>query len=284
MSNVDEDIGHTVVHFLYTGGYETVSSPLDEGTSDLAREYKRSVLVYHASRTWGLTDLENLAKQKMQHLDEEVPILEMLRVMRDVFSSLPADENWLPGYIQGNLQRLLKPDDPGLGLCEFYNILGQDHQFDNAVMKMILKILSIRLFHMKDQHANILNGIISEESPLQGPTPEEPEPVPEETYPEPDWPEPVPDEPESVPDEPKTVPDELPAEGDSEQWTIPQVPADADGWPRASLLPGETPKTEILQEAPDQGHILQLESELQQLQPGNQTIYFLFVDSYGKVY
>ncbi|KAI3093084.1 hypothetical protein CBS147333_10135 [Penicillium roqueforti] len=220
----------------------------------------------------------------MQHLDEEVPILEMLRVMRDVFSSLPADENWLPGYIQGNLQRLLKPDDPGLGLCEFYNILGQDHQFDNAVMKMILKILSIRLFHMKDQHANILNGIISEESPLQGPTPEEPEPVPEETYPEPDWPEPVPDEPESVPDEPKTVPDELPAEGDSEQWTIPQVPADADGWPRASLLPGETPKTEILQEAPDQGHILQLESELQQLQPGNQTIYFLFVDSYGKVY
>lgn len=152
MSNVDEDIGHTVVHFLYTGGYETVSSPLDEGTSDLAREYKRSVLVYHASRTWGLTDLENLAKQKMQHLDEEVPILEMLRVMRDVFSSLPADENWLPGYIQGNLQRLLKPDDPGLGLCEFYNILGQDHQFDNAVMKMILKILSIRLFHMKDQH------------------------------------------------------------------------------------------------------------------------------------
>ena len=134
--------------------------------------------------------------------------------------------------------------------------------------------------------ANILNGIISEESPLQGPTPpepeptpEEPEPVPEETYPEPDWPEPVsdwpepiPDGPESVPEEPEPtpeetyfepdwpepVPDELPAEGDSEQWTIPQVPADADGWPRASLLPGETPKTEILQEAPDQGHIVRI--------------------------
>jgi hypothetical protein len=152
MSNVDEDVGHTVLHFLYTGGYETVSSPLDEGTSDLAREYKRSVLVYHASRTWGLTDLEILAKQKMQHLDEEVPILEILRVMRDVFSSLPADETWLPCYIQGKLQRLPKPEDPGLGLHEFYNILGQDHQFDNAVMKMILEILSIRLCSMKDQH------------------------------------------------------------------------------------------------------------------------------------
>lgn len=152
MSHVDEDVGHTVVHFLYTGGYETVSSPRDEGTSDLAREYKRSVLVYHASRTWGLTDLEILAKQKMQHLDEEVPVLEILRVVRGVFSSLPAGETWLPGYIQGNLQRLLKPNDPGLGLREFYDIIGQDHKFDNAVMKMILEILSSRIFSMKDQH------------------------------------------------------------------------------------------------------------------------------------
>ncbi|KAJ9492029.1 hypothetical protein VN97_g1202 [Penicillium thymicola] len=237
MSNVDEDVGHTVVHFLYTGGYETVSSPLDEGTSDLAREYKRSVLVYHASRTWGLTDLEILSKQMMQRLDEEVPIIEMLRVMRDVFSSLPADETWFPGYIQGNLQRLLKPDDPGLGLRQFYNILGQDHQFDNAVTKMIIEILSLRLFSMKDQHAKILNGTISEESPLQGP-------VPEET--------------ESVPDELEPAPEEIPAEGDSEQWIIPQVSADADGWPRASLLPGDMTKTEILQEALDQGHLARI--------------------------
>lgn len=154
MSNVDEDIGHTVVHFLYTGGYETVSSPLGEGTSDLAREYKRSVLVYHASRTWGLTNLEVLAQQKMQHLDEELPILEILRVVRGVFSSLPPGEAWLPGYIQGNLQHLLKPNDPGLGLREFYDIIGQDHEFDNAVMKMVLEILSLRICSMKDQHGN----------------------------------------------------------------------------------------------------------------------------------
>ena len=151
MPNVDEDVGHTVLHFLYTGDYETVNSPLDEGRSDLTREYKRSVLVYHAARNWGLTGLEILAKQKMQHLDEDVPILEILQVMRDVFSSLPTDETWLPDYIQGSLQRLLTPEDPGLGLHEFYNILGQDHQFDNAVMKMILEILSIRLCAMKDQ-------------------------------------------------------------------------------------------------------------------------------------
>ncbi|CAI7576946.1 unnamed protein product [Penicillium discolor] len=270
MPNVDEDVGHTVLHFLYTGGYETVLSPLDEGASDLAREYKRSVLVYYASRTWGLTDLEILAKQKMEHLDEDLPILEILRVMRDVFSSLPADETWLPSYIRGNLQRSPKPEDPGLDLHEFYNILGQDHQFDNAVMKMILEMLSIRLCSIKDQHAQTLNGIISEESPLREPSPEDPKPIPEEPGPEPvfeepelepvlEEPEPKPvfeePEPEPVFEEPEPVLEESPAEGDSEQWIIPQVSTDADGWSRASLLPGDTSNTEILPEATDQGRI-----------------------------
>ncbi|OQD98461.1 hypothetical protein PENSOL_c009G04986 [Penicillium solitum] len=286
MPNVDEDVGHTVLHFLYTGGYETVSSPLDEGASDIAREYKRSVLVYYASRTWGLTDLEILAKQKMKHLDEDLPILEILRVVRDVFSSLPADETWLPSYIRENLQRLPKPEDPGLDLHEFYNILGQDHQFDNAVMKMILEMLSIRLCSMKDQHAKTLNGIISEESPLRGPSPEDPKPIPEEPGPEPVFeepelepvleepePEPVFEEPELEPvleepepehvfeepePEPEIVLEGSPAEGGSEQWIIPQVSADADGWSRASLLPGDTSNAEILPEATDKGHIARI--------------------------
>ncbi|KAI3208576.1 hypothetical protein CBS147311_2105 [Penicillium roqueforti] len=202
MPNVNEDVGYTVLHFLYTGGYETVSSPLDEGVLDLAREYKRSVLVYYALRTWGLTDLEILAKQKMEHLDKDLPILEILRVVRDVFSRLPADETWLLSYIRGNLQRLPKPEVAGLDLHAFYNILGQDHQFDNAVMKMILEMLSISLCSMKDQHAKILNGIISEESPLRGPSPEDPEPVPEEPEPEPIFEEavPEPDFEEAVPE------------------------------------------------------------------------------------
>ncbi|KAL2697874.1 hypothetical protein AAEP93_010584 [Penicillium crustosum] len=297
MPNVNEDVGHTVLHFLYTGGYETVSSPLDEGVSDLAREYKRSVLVYYASRTWGLTDLEILAKQKMEHLDEDLPILEILRVVRDVFSRLPADETWLPSYIRGNLQRLPKPEVAGLDLHAFYNILGQDHQFDNAVMKMILEMLSISLCSMKDQHAKILNGIISEESPLRGPSPEDPEPVPEEPEPEPIFEEAVPEpafeeavpepafeeavlepvfeEPEPEPTFEEAVPkpvveapepepelepvlEESPAEGGSEQWIVPQVSADTDSWSRASLSPGDTFNTEILPEATDQGYIARI--------------------------
>ena len=104
----------------------------------------------------------------------------------------------------------------------------------------------------------IPNGIISNESPLQSPVPEEPEPAPEEPEPAPEEPEPAPEEPEPVPEEPELVPEELPVEGDSKQWTSARVPADADCWPRASLLPGDTPNAEMLQETPDQGHIARI--------------------------
>ncbi|KGO51571.1 hypothetical protein PEX1_086140 [Penicillium expansum] len=225
MSNVDEDVGHTVVHFLYTGGYETVNSPLDEGISDLAREYKRSVLVYQASRIWGLADLKVLSQQKMQHLDEDLPVLVILRIMRDIFSSLPTGETWLPSYIQGNLQRSLKPNDPGLGLREFYDVIGQDHRFDIAVMKMIIEILSIRIVSMKEQQVKTPNGIVSNETPLEGPVSEVPEPVPAEAesfveYSEPvsEEPDPVFEGPEPVSEKPYLVsegPEAVPAEPES---------------------------------------------------------------------
>ncbi|GLA78838.1 hypothetical protein AtubIFM55763_000730 [Aspergillus tubingensis] len=293
-----------MVHFLYTGGYETVNSPLNEGTSDISREYKKSVLIYHASRTYGLLELENLAKQKMKQLDEEVPILEVLQITRDIFPSLPAGEAWLPSYIEGKLQRLLAPEDLALGLREFYNILGRDHQFDIVVMKMIFEILSNRLLSMQDQHGKSLNGTapvysLPEEpepvpqapSPEPGLAPEEPESVPQAPSPEPGLapeepesvprapsPEPglAPEEPESVPRAPspepefapqepalvlegsEPVPTEPPAEEAFEQWTIPQVSPNTEGWPAASLSPSDTPNHEILPKALDQAQAQEL--------------------------
>lgn len=134
------------MHFLYSGTYETLDSPLEEGTSDVAREHKRSILVYQASRSYGLSDLEVMAKEKIKRLGKEIPIREILEATRDVFSSLPADETWLPDYLEESLQRLLKSGRHDLG--ELYDTLGQDHGFDNTVMKIMLEILSTRLLSL----------------------------------------------------------------------------------------------------------------------------------------
>lgn len=150
LPDVHEDVGHTLVRFLYSGDYETINSPLKEGTSDLAREYRRSVFVYQASRTWGISDLEKLAKPNIESLGKGMPIFDILCTTRDVFSSLPEDETWLPKYIERSFQRLLRPGKIGYGLNGIYSTLGQSHRFDNTVMKIMLNILSHQIVSLEN--------------------------------------------------------------------------------------------------------------------------------------
>ncbi|KAJ5544971.1 hypothetical protein N7535_006642 [Penicillium sp. DV-2018c] len=200
----------------------------------------------------------------MEHLDEELPVLEILRVTRDIFSSLPEGEFWLPGYIGRHLLRLLPADSGLLDLSEFYEITGQDHKFDNAVMEMIIGILSFRLSYMEFEQRRLefqqqetMNGHISNESHPSGHVAEESEPVSEKSGFVPSECEPVPEECDPLPEEPESVPEEpeLSAEGNSGLKTVPREPANVDHWSRVLSLPGDKPNTEMPQEAPDQGHI-----------------------------
>ncbi|KAJ5225238.1 hypothetical protein N7468_006463 [Penicillium chermesinum] len=141
LSDIHEDIGHTFVHYLYSGCYETIRSSVEDGTSDVAREYKRSVLVYQASRTYQLPALEAFARSYIERFGEELSMPEILRTTTEVFSKLPDDETWLPKYIERNLWQSLTSSTSKFDLDEIYNALGQDHHFDNFVTKMMLEIL-----------------------------------------------------------------------------------------------------------------------------------------------
>ncbi|RDK42650.1 hypothetical protein M752DRAFT_265537 [Aspergillus phoenicis ATCC 13157] len=66
----------------------------------------------------------------------------------------------------------------------------------------------------------------------------------------------------SLPEEPEPVPEKFPAEGEFEQWAIPQVPPDTEGGPSASLSHSDTSNHEKLPKAPyqtqAQGHIARI--------------------------
>lgn len=91
------------MHFLYSGNYETINSPLDGDKFYVAREYRRNVLVYHTSRAYKIAPLEALAKKHIEHFGEEMSMFDSLRTIAEVFSKLPEDETWLPIYIKRNL-------------------------------------------------------------------------------------------------------------------------------------------------------------------------------------
>ncbi|EED11976.1 hypothetical protein TSTA_000530 [Talaromyces stipitatus ATCC 10500] len=148
LHDVHEDAGHSLVHFLYTGGYQTIKSPLNKGISDVAREYRKSVFVYEASRKYGIIDLENLAHQYTQRFRDQVSLSEILLETRDIFSRHPEDETWFQTFIRGELQRFLGPSGIARSLDELSKGLGRDDRFDNIVLKIVVEILSVRLRSM----------------------------------------------------------------------------------------------------------------------------------------
>lgn len=106
--------------------------------------------MYQASRLYELPALESFTKHYIEYFDDEISMYDILRITRDVFSTLPEDETWLPNYIERNLQQHLKIGNPESNLDELYKVHGQDHQFDNTVLKIVVDMLSLRLRSRED--------------------------------------------------------------------------------------------------------------------------------------
>ena len=160
LCGVPEDIGHTLVHFLYTGAYETIDSPLGERTSYVEREYQRSVQVYHACRKYGLPDLEALAAKYIEYFGEAMTTIELINSTREAFFLLPEDEIWLPEYVKKALRQEFVPEKPLPNIREIANTgTGKKSElFNTAVMAAVIDILYIQVQQCVKNHKGHLNS------------------------------------------------------------------------------------------------------------------------------
>jgi hypothetical protein len=148
-----------VVHFLYTGQYETLGSTPDENISSLDLEYQRSVQAYHAARTYGLNGLEDMATKYIKSLGESMSIFKILRVAQTVFSRLPEDDTWFHDYLQQNLQNALVHDGNLFKKDELHDAFGGDPVLYKAVMKMMVDIYSYRFMYERLLKSNLAANI-----------------------------------------------------------------------------------------------------------------------------
>ncbi|EAW24053.1 uncharacterized protein NFIA_036250 [Aspergillus fischeri NRRL 181] len=142
LSEVDEEVGHTIVHFLCTGSYETLRTASDSGLSNMATEYRRSMLVYHAARKYDLYDLEMYAKKYIKMFGESMSAFDSMEAARKIYSKLPQGEVWLPNYLHEQLRVAFLSDTNIFQREEFYDGVGEDPDFDKAVMRMVVNIYS----------------------------------------------------------------------------------------------------------------------------------------------
>ncbi|KAF2397778.1 hypothetical protein EJ06DRAFT_532776 [Trichodelitschia bisporula] len=108
--DIDPDIGHTLVHFLYTGSYETLKSDDIPSADDKLKECKRAFLSYQAAIAYDLDGLVELARERVKALREFVTIFDLLQMAETVYPKLPEHEEWLAIYLAAEAKAEFKLD------------------------------------------------------------------------------------------------------------------------------------------------------------------------------
>ncbi|PLN81876.1 hypothetical protein BDW42DRAFT_168037 [Aspergillus taichungensis] len=140
LSDIDKDIGHTLVHFLYEGCYETLQVPVEDSTHGVRLEFQRALQVYYAADVYEIHGLGALAKRYIEKLGDVLSISTILQAVRKVHSRLPPNETWLHNYLHAKLQGAFDADEDIFSRDEFYQGLGDENVCTQTVMKMVVKI------------------------------------------------------------------------------------------------------------------------------------------------
>lgn len=133
LREVDEDIGHTLIHYLFTGQYQTLA--LDPDDVRIVTEFKRSVLAYCAARLCGIERLEELTKAKVEELSKGLSIFDIQKVAEEVSPKLPRKGDWFSTQINKWIKAALMADDILPTEGRLIEVIGRCTIFDKAVVK-----------------------------------------------------------------------------------------------------------------------------------------------------
>jgi hypothetical protein len=149
------ETGHTLVHYLYTGAYETLNTST---TLDASTGLKHALLVYIATTSHNLPDLQRLAVHTMEMHAERLDIFEILEAIQDDFTRLEPD-SWVHGFLRKKAQAAFEADHSVFRNDAFLRTL------DNVVLG---KVLMRWVMEMYDEKVSRMIAVAEDTSRMLG--------------------------------------------------------------------------------------------------------------------
>ncbi|KAF3066180.1 hypothetical protein CFAM422_009404 [Trichoderma lentiforme] len=106
--DVSDDVGHVMIHYLYTGTYQSLRPEDSELQKALATEFSTSIRTYNAAETYELPNLAELAKAEIERLGEKLQISLVFDILREVCPNPGAGDVWLSNFLKNRLKSFLK--------------------------------------------------------------------------------------------------------------------------------------------------------------------------------
>ncbi|GKZ86841.1 hypothetical protein AnigIFM56816_002771 [Aspergillus niger] len=204
---IEPQCAHTFIHYLYTGQYEALKTPLSipRSADDVptilntrdGEEFQRAAYVYQAAVRYEIPGLLSMAQHFMARFAERLSIDGILRAIRRVYGSLLSKHSgrmWLKDFVRDQLDvAFINTDGKLRQIFRDYEV-GNSGSFDNFVVDEVLALYEREQDRMKSLgnskggHEPVPDSILESEckpEPEPEPTCEpacEPEPVCEPDY------------------------------------------------------------------------------------------------------
>jgi hypothetical protein len=143
LPDLDENTGHVLVHYLYTGTYQTLGTLSFPDSTRPGVEFKRAVLAYQAAKTYELPGLQKLAKGSIERFGSGMDIFDVLEATKDILTNLSHCLPWFYGYLEEKVKLSFEKDHTIFASGDFFKGI------DNVALLQILAGSVVGLYNDK---------------------------------------------------------------------------------------------------------------------------------------
>jgi hypothetical protein len=169
-------MGHTLVHYLYTGTYQALRAKGEVVASPVHVKFEQALLTFVLASAYKLPGLEKLAKQQIETCGRRMALVEILDAARKEFSNVAG--SWFHEYLQARAKEQFDLDHTLLASTAFIENMGNGTLYQFMTPRL-LQMFSKRLTHTlqslhshslgKEKPAAVLDiiGVQTPKSPIE---------------------------------------------------------------------------------------------------------------------
>lgn len=157
LPDVDRETGHTLVHYLYKGSYETLEVTADAPLSGACADFARAILVYMVSSKYsGLEDLQRLAMVELKDIGQRLDICEVFGAIKGHFTKLRSD-SWVHDYVFKKAKTEFAKDQTVFKSKNLTECM--DDAYGRFLMRCMIDSYEERILHMAETERLLLEKL-----------------------------------------------------------------------------------------------------------------------------
>jgi hypothetical protein len=149
LPDMDKSIGHPLVHYLYTGTYQTLDDLNCSLAEQIHSEFKRAVLAYATAKKYELHGLEELAKDKIEHFGADMNIHDVVETIKDEYSKLPGNSTWFLDFLKEKARAAFEVDHTVFTKVDFFGRI-DDAALTKVLAKCVMELYEEKVTRMLD--------------------------------------------------------------------------------------------------------------------------------------